>query len=70
MYGDISSASVINIYNYTSTIDRIVTWRAGGNACQQDAIGIYDEETAAISNIEFVATAGNVTGTAYLYGVS
>jgi hypothetical protein len=70
VFGDISSASAIWIYDYTNTsTDRIVTWRAGGNATQFDGMGIYDHNVA-IDNIDFQTTASTVTGTAYLYGVS
>ena len=70
VFGDISSASAIWIYDYTNTsTDRIVTWRAGGASTQFDGMGIYDHNVA-IDNIDFQTTASTVTGTAYLYGVS
>jgi hypothetical protein len=69
VFGDISSASAIWIYDYTNTADRVVTWTAGGNGGAFQGIGIYDH-TAVISNIDFATTGSTVTGTAYLYGVS
>ena len=69
VFGDISSASAIWIYDYTNTIDRVVTWTAGGNGGAFQGIGIYDHNVA-ISNIDFQTTGSTVTGTAYLYGVN
>jgi hypothetical protein len=69
VFGDISSASAIWIYDYTNTADRVVVWNAGGNGGIMTGIGIYDH-TAVISNIDFLTTGSTVTGTAYLYGVS
>jgi len=69
VFGDISTASVIWMYNYTATIDRLVTWQAAGNGGMQTGTGIYDHN-AAIDNITFTVTNSTVTGTAYLYGVS
>ena len=56
VFGDISSASAIWIYDYTNTADRVVNWQAGGNGGMFTGIGIYDN-TAAISNIDFQTTA-------------
>lgn len=70
VFGDISSASTIWIYDYTNTsYDKVVNWQAGGNGGMTTGIGIYDN-SAVISNIDFQTTASTVTGTAYLYGVS
>jgi hypothetical protein len=69
VFGDISTASVIWLYNYTATIDRLITWQAAGNGGMQMGTGIYDHNVA-IDNITFTVTNSTVTGTAYLYGVS
>ena len=70
VFGDISTSSAIWIYDYANTsTDKVVNWSAAGNATGFTGYGIYDN-TAAVSNIEFLATAGNVTGTVYLYGVN
>jgi hypothetical protein len=69
VFGDISSASAIWIYDYTNTADRVVNWTAAGNGGMFTGVGIYDHNVA-ISNIDFQTTGSTVTGTAYLYGVN
>jgi hypothetical protein len=69
-FGDISSKSVIWIYDMQNTTqDRLVEWRSFGQAIAAIGQGNY-ENTAAISTIEFATTAGTVTGTVKLYGVN
>jgi len=69
-FGDISSKSVIWIYDMQNTTqDRVVEWRTFGQAIAAVGMGVY-ENSAAISTIEFATTAGTVTGTVKLYGVN
>lgn len=69
-FGDISSKSVIWIYDMQNTTqDRLVEWTSFGQAIAAIGQGVY-ENSAAISTIEFATTAGTVTGTVKLYGVN
>ena len=69
-FGDISSKSVIWIYDMQNTTqDRLVEWRSFGNAIAAVGMGVY-ENSAALSTIEFATTAGTVSGTVKLYGVN
>jgi hypothetical protein len=69
-FGDISSKSVIWIYDMQNTTqDRLVEWRSFGQAIATVGQGNY-ENTAALDTIEFATTAGTVTGTVKLYGVN
>jgi hypothetical protein len=69
-FGDISSKSVIWIYDMQNTTqDRLVEWRSFGQAIAAVGMGAY-ENSAALSTIEFQTTAGTVTGTVKLYGVN
>ena len=69
-FGDISSKSVIWIYDMQNTTqDRLVEWRSFGQAIAAVGQGVY-ENSAALDTIEFATTAGTVTGTVKLYGVN
>jgi hypothetical protein len=69
-FGDISSKSIIWIYDMQNTSqDRLVEWRSFGNALATVGMGAY-ENSAALDTIEFATTAGTVTGTVKLYGVN
>jgi len=69
-FGDISSKSIIWIYDINNTSqDRLVEWRSFGQAIAAVGQGAY-ENSANLDTIEFATTAGTVTGTVKLYGVS
>jgi hypothetical protein len=69
-FGDISSKSVIWIYDINNTSqDRLVEWTSFGQAIAAIGQGAY-ENSANLETIEFATTAGTITGTVKLYGVS
>lgn len=70
-FGDITARSTIWIYDYASTtLQKNVTWIAGGNARFAVGAGLW-EETSAITRIDFIPFAATTaTGTVQLYGVS
>jgi hypothetical protein len=70
-FGDITAKSQIWIYDYASTtLQKNVSWIAGGNARFAIGSAIW-EETAAITRIDFIPFAATTaTGTVQLYGVS
>lgn len=69
-FGDISARSSIWIWNYASTtLEKQVSWTAGGNARYSDFQGLWNS-TSAITRIDFIPYAATTaTGTVLLYGV-